>query len=276
MSDQNIFNQQQSPAAPAANNATPANTQVTSDPFADLLGSIKNERGEPKYKDVQTALEALKHSQEYIPQLKSAKEETDAKLAALAAEVERLKNIEQSVKELTQHNSQPQNTPAPAITEDAVAELVNRTLTAREKKLIAENNINSVVSKMQEKFGEEAGNLFYSKAAEIGMNKEQINQLASTSPTAVFKLFGIDSAAPTPQSSGNLTPSGSINTGAIKPPVNTFIGRNPNSMLVGATTSDLTAERENSKKLVEELHNKGLSTHDLTDPKVYFKHFGKS
>jgi len=53
--------------------ATPPqeNNPLPSDDLSTLLSGIKNERGEQKYKDVKTALEALKHSQEYIPEVKS-------------------------------------------------------------------------------------------------------------------------------------------------------------------------------------------------------------
>ena len=272
MPEHNIFNQSTTTDPVVATTANPQ----TVDPFADLLGSIKNERGEPKYKDVQTALEALRHSQEYIPQLKSQKEETDAKLAALAVEVERLKNIEQSVQQLTQQNDRAQGTPAAVgLSADDVANLVNQTLSAKEKQAIASANINAVVSQVQQAFGDKAGELFYTKAEELGMTKEQINNLAAQSPTAVLKLFGLEHK-PVQRTGAGAPPAGSINSNALTPAVNTFIGRNKDTMMVGATTADLRAESENSKKLVEELHSKGLTTYDLTDPKQYFKHFGQN
>lgn len=269
MSDQSIFTQGTTSADGAA--ATAPNTQ-SANPFADLLGSIKNERGEPKYKDVQTALEALKHSQEFIPQLKQDKEATEAKLAALAAEVERLKNIEQSVEKLTQQNSQQQQTPAAGISAEQVATMVNQTLTQREREVIQKANLTSVVSAVQQAFGADAEKTFYSKASELGMSVEEVNILAAKSPAVVLKLFGLDQKKTVQQSSSS---SGSVNTAAMQPNENTYIGRNNTTITVGATTQDLMQEQQNSKKLVEELHSKGLSTYDLTDPKTYFKHFGK-
>lgn len=268
---QTIFNQQ-TPSAASVDIATSTNVQ-SNQPFADLLGSIKNERGEPKYKDVQTALEALRHSQEFIPQLKQDKEATEAKLNALAVEVERLKNIEQSITQLTQQQQAQQQTTAPAsISEEAVANLINQTLSAKEKQALASNNLNTVVSKVQQAFGEDAEKTFYSKATELGMTAEQINSLAAQSPTAVLKLFGIE-GKPSNQTSGNPINQGSVNTAGLQPQVNSFISKNSNVAQVGATTAELQAECDNSKKLVEELHSKGMTTADLTDPKTYFKHF---
>lgn len=273
MSDQNIFQGTQATAAPDAADATAATTS-TAQPFADLLGLIKNERGEPKYKDVQTALEALRHSQEYIPTLKQEKEATDAKLAALAAEVERLKNIEQSITQLTQQQHDAQKTPAAGVTEEAVANLVNQTLTQREQAARKAANVSSVVTALTQKLGGEADKEFYKKAEELGMTAEQMNNLAAQSPTAVLKLFGLEGNKP--QSTPSIsTVQSTVNTAGLQPQQHSYVGRNANTVSVGATTQDLMAETQNSKKLVDELHAQGLSTYDLTDPKTYRKYFGK-
>lgn len=271
MSDQNIFNAGTQNPAPSGD-ATPQPGQ-TPQPFADLLGSIKNERGEPKYKDVQTALEALRHSQEFIPQLKQDKEATEARLAALSAEVERLKNIEQSITQLTQQQQAKPPTAAPAIAEDVVANLVNQTLTQRELAAKKAANINSVTTALTQKLGGEADKEFYKKAEELGMTAEQMNNLAAQSPTAVLKLFGLEGSKP--QSIPSSSPQSSVNTAGLQPQQHSYVGRNSNTVSVGATTQDLMAETQNSKKLVDELHAQGLSTYDLTDPKTYRKYFGK-
>ena len=265
--DANIFS-----STPAAGGeATPQNDSSNA-AYADLLGSIKNERGEPKYKDVQTALEALRHSQEFIPQLKSEKEKTEQQLAALSAEVERLKTLEQSIEQLNLQNRGNEGTPPASISKDDVASMVNATLTQREVAIKQKANQDAVAESVQKAFGDKAQETFYGKAKELGMSAEEINSLAAKSPTAVLKLFGIDKVV-TQQVTG-LPTGGSVNTTGITPHQDTYIGSNKNSALVGATTADLQAERENSKKLVEELHSQGLTTFDLTDPKVYAKRFG--
>ncbi|HET8689237.1 MAG TPA: hypothetical protein VFM18_21710 [Methanosarcina sp.] len=277
MSDnQNIFSNGNTPPG----NPQGIQQQVPNDqnnqPFADLLGSIKNERGEPKYKDVQTALEALKHSQQYIPELKSEAQKNEEQLTALQAEVERLRSVEQTVLQLTQQQQQLQQQPAPVpvIDETVVANLVNQQLTQRQIQDQHQSNLKSVVDTMQKALGAEAEKTFYAKAQELGMTAEQINSLAATSPVAVLQLFGLQGQ---PQIKSNVptAPTSSINTGGLTPPQQTYISRNIQLNQVGATTSELQAERDNSKKLVEELHSKGMTTYDLTDPKTFFKYFGK-
>ena len=65
-----------------------------------------------------------------------------------------------------------------------------------------------------------------------------------------------------------------MNTSGLAPHQETFVGRNKESAVMGATTEDMRRESDRSKKMVEELHAQGLSVHDLSDPKVYKKYFG--
>ena len=147
--DANIFS-----GTPATGGEVTPQNDSPNAAYADLLGSIKNERGEPKYKDVQTALEALRHSQEFIPQLKSEKEKTEQQLAALSAEVERLKTLEQSIEQLNLQNRGNEGTPPTSISKDDVTSLVNATLTQREVALKQKANLDSVVESVQKHFGD--------------------------------------------------------------------------------------------------------------------------
>ena len=65
MTDQLFTNSESTPTP------TPVTTTISDNPYADLLRNIKNEDGNQKYDTIQKALEALSHSQTYIPQIKS-------------------------------------------------------------------------------------------------------------------------------------------------------------------------------------------------------------
>lgn len=269
MSD-NIFNNIDSTTNQNQNSAD-ANAQPNQQQtqFADLLNSVRNESGQPKYKDIPTAIDALKHSQDYISQLKAEKERLAAELEASRVAAEKAKELEATITRLTSQQ-QPTQQPASVIPEEVVANVVQQALLKREAEATQTANISQVTSQMQQAFGAEAEKVFYAKAQEIGLTQVQINALAAQSPQAVLKLFGMDQK-PAPQTFSTTT--GSVNTTGITPNKESFIGRNKAQALVGATTSDLLAERESSKKLVDELHSQGLSVHDLTDPKVFNKYF---
>ena len=113
---------------------------------------------------------------------------------------------------------------------------------------------------------------FKTMAKEVGMSAAEINALAARNPKAALKLLGLDDVAP--NQTRNVPGNGSINTTGFTPPKDSAIGRNKNPVIVGATTEDLRLETQNAKAMVEELHSQGLSTYDLTDPKVFRKVFG--
>lgn len=274
MSDQtSIFeapNSATQPIPPSdTGNVTPP---VTSDPLADLLKDIKNEKGEPKYRDPLEALNGLKHAQEFIPQLKSQLTDKESEISRLREEVNRLKEVEASVAQLTQQQSTSPPTAATGVTEEQIADLVARTMTKKDNENLQKQNLATVVSTLQSVLGADAEKTFYAKAAEFGMSQEEINVLAATKPKAVLTMFGINgTTAPKAQSTPNNT--GGLNTAAFQPQQETFVGRNPRPALIGATQDDLKEASNRAKSMVEELQRNGLSINDLTNPKIYNKYF---
>lgn len=262
-----LFNQQGSGATP------PANQQGSNDPLATLLADIKNADGQPKYKDVNTALAALKASQEFIPSLQSQLEAEKARNAELAATAAKAAELERLVESLTKQP--PQSTPASQTQEvkpvDIRAE-VQAVLAAQQQAEVAKKNTDSVVAKVAQAFGAEAEKKFYEKAQEAGLSVAEINALAAKSPKAVFTLLGITD---TPQRPSNThAPTGSsINTSGFTPSPESLIGKNKQPVLIGATTQQVVDEVRRAKSMVEELDRNGMSINDLTNPKVFFKHF---
>lgn len=271
MSDQdNSIFENKDTQTPATNNGTGnAVNAPTDNSYADLLGLIKNERGEPKYKTVQDAFVALKHSQEYIPQLTTQLSQKDSELATARQEAAKIAELERSIEALTRKETPALETPSGGVTEEQIAELVNRTLTRKQGEDTQKSNLSRVVNEMQQKFGADAEKAFYTKATELGMSVQEFNKLAATTPLAVLNLLGVQ-AATKPQ---HTTQPAQFNTEAFQPQQNSFVGRNAKPMLIGATTQDMREEAVSAKKMVDELHAQGKTVHDLTDPKVYFKMF---
>jgi hypothetical protein len=272
VSDQtSIFNNQNQPtqANQDSGGASTSPNGNQSNQLADLLSSIKNDRGETKYKSVEDALNALKHSQDYIPQLSDKLRQQEQELAEAKAAAAKITELENTLKALTQQNNTPASQPAtPGLSEEQIASLVTQTLTRQQQAEVSKQNLSKVVSAVTSAFGEKSEEVFYGKAKELGMSVEDINALAARTPIAALKLLGLDNAGKPP------TPNqGSINTSAFQPTQETFVSKNAKPTLIGATSSDLREESINSRKMVDELHSQGLTVHDLTDPKVYFKHF---
>lgn len=271
--DTSIFNQGQPQATPANQNTNggvpPAQNN---DDLSTLLGAIRNERGEQKYRTVQDALNALKHSQEYIPELSQKLTQQEQELKAAREAAAKVAELERVVQALTQEKPQPDTPSQQGLTEDQVAELVTRTLSKRQQEELAKKNISSVTETVKQVFGEKAEEVFYSKAQEMGMSKEQFNTLAATTPKAVLKLLGIEDQQKVSSFSPTTT---SVNSAGFEPNKQTYIGRNTKPTLVGATYDDLREENRNAKRMVEELHAQGKTVHDLTSYAEYVKYFKK-
>lgn len=273
MSDHSIFNDNSSQDDQAGNpggTSTPTSSQATD--AATLLSSIKNESGEPKYKTVEEGLKALQHSQSFIEQLKREKAEADAKLTTLQKEADKIAELERTVQELIKGNGNqsPGATTPQTIDEASIAAVVERHLTATQQKALRDQNVSTVVKTLQEKFGKDASEKFYSKAQELGMTKAEMNELAAKSPVAVIQLFGLNVNPGRNTSAPNTS---SFNSSVLDSNKDTQIKANPKSTLVGATTHEIMEESRAAKAMVEELHAQGKSVHDLTNPKVYFATF---
>ena len=271
MTDQSsIFTSQNQEATPPVVPPSSNGENVPNNSLADLLSTIKNERGEPKYKDATEALNGLKHAQEYIPTLKQELSQKDIELQVLRAENQRLKSVEETVLELTQQRASQERQPtSQGLNAEQIAELVNQSLSQREAKVSQASNLQSVVASLQQSFGADAEKVFYDKAKELGMSVVEMNALAAKSPKAVLSMLNVKTEHKTVQPFSQ----GTVNTNAYQPKQDSFIGRNPKSALIGATTQDIQEASNRAKNMVTELHAAGMSVHDLSDPKIYNKYF---
>lgn len=236
-----------------------------------LLGEIKNENGQQKYNSLEDALKALKHSQEFIPQLKNENQTFQSKLESLQSEVEKLRGVEATVNQLLSNQSSTP-TSAPSLDENAITKLVQQTLSKREVEALQQANVTKVVQSVQAKFGTEAEKVFYTKAQELGMSIQQMNALAASSPAAVLNLLGVQSVEGQKQTMPSTVPPG-INTAGFQPKQDSYIGRNQKKVEIGATSRELSEELNASRKMIEELAQQGMSVDDLSNPRNYFKLF---
>jgi hypothetical protein len=271
MSDQtSIFdNQESGTTLPPSGTGNTDNVNTESE-LTNLLAGIKNERGEPKYKTLKDALVGLQNAQTYIPKLTDDLSQKDKEIERLRKEAERIAELENSIRSLTEKTDEAGKPPA-ALSEQTVAELVDRTLSQREQIAQAKINQKAVVNALVAKFGDKAEQTFNETAAELGMSVAELNVLAAKNPKLIFKTLGITQAAPPTQGS---TQTSSVNSSSFVPPTDSNVGRNKTPTLVGATSQELQAEQRRANQMVEELHKEGKSVHDFSDPKVYFKRFG--
>lgn len=259
------------PADPLVNPVVAQPNVSNVSPYANLLGSIVNEHGAPKYASVELALEGLRNAQEFIPGLKAQLTSKDAELEQLRAKAQEIETLKQAVAELT---SMSQNAPAPqapVFSEEKLAEFVNSQLTRRDQATTEKTNQRNVASRLEAVHGADAEKVFNAKALEFDMTPDALAQMSAKNPKAVLTMLGIKEA---PVQGTLFRPTtSSLNTAGLPPAQGSFIGRNPNPPVIGATHSEMLEASRRAALMVEEVHAQGLTLDALSDPKVYRKHF---
>lgn len=241
MSDTIFNNEKEAPSQEAS--PSPSND------FSDQLELIKNDKGERKYGTVEQALEALKHSQEFIPELKKEKEDLSGELEALRKQQEKIDSLTEIVSKLTAKEEPVVHQPQEAPQEQDVAQLVQEVLERNKATETQTSNTTAVATALGEMYGTKAEETFYGKATELGLSKEAINQLAATSPKAVLALFS-------KQSTPSLTKgTQGVDHNYVKPQEEGRLKASPSSIMAGASTGDLMAEMARHKAAIYAKHN---------------------
>lgn len=187
---------------------TPQSPQEHTNLFADQLKGIVDEGGRQKYDSPEKALEALRHSQSYIPQLKGQLTTYEQEIATLKAELAQRKSVEELIasrlapQEPT-HVSQPAQA---GLDEATILNLVNQTLTQTEDNKRRVTNLASVEAALVSKFGDKAKDALVSKAKELGVGMEKMKELAEEHPQLILSHFGPAKATVSPTTGGHYVP----------------------------------------------------------------------
>ena len=259
MTDQsNIFNQDKGNTDNSdASKSDASQSSVSQDSvFGDQLASIKNERGEQKYDDLSKALEGLKHSQEYIPQLKSQLEKQDAELAQLRELAAKQEAVEDVVSRLTASQSNA-DTSVQGLDEQGAAALFDQMLNQRNAAASAEANQVAVQKELVSKFGspEAANKAVMARATELGTTAENIGKIASENPKMALELFKDTKASPSGSPSASTVSSEALLSNQAP---SEGLKRPDKSLLAGATSRE---QMDFMKKIQEEVYRKhGIET----------------
>jgi len=230
--------------------ATPESSPASSNAFEDQLKAIRNESGEQKYDSLDKALDALKHSQEYIPELKNTLSQKDQELADLKAELEKRKAVEEVVEKLTaKEQVQQEITPqANTLDEQAVLNLMENYSKQKETQTLQQKNEASVSDALLAKFGDKTGEVLAAQANELGVEVSDLQDLSRKSPQAALKLFGLTGGnTPAPTATGS-----SVNISSSQP-AQEQLAPPEKSLLLGASAKE---QADYIAKVRESVHKK--------------------
>lgn len=248
-------------------------TTNSSSQFDTLLSGIRNERGEPKYRSVEDGLKALQHSQEHISNLTRERQQLQDEVNALRAKADEIASLKETVARLTQRQPEP----APRenqLDQEVLAQIVDSRLSFRQQEELKASNQRQVASKLSEVFGDKAKEVFYEKASQLDLPGEELEALAARSPKAVLKMFNIDGDGAHKQPQHSPAQS-KFSTENFQGRPSSLIGAETERIPLGGGESHYRNILENSRNMVQELHEQGMSVADLTNPAVYQKYFQK-
>ncbi len=195
----------QAPAAPEQTStapapAVPAAPAVTQDPYNDLLKGITTTEGAQKYGTVSDALNSITSAQSHISTL----EEENQRLREASTQSDAVDTILAKLNETS-----PADQPV-GLDENSVMQLVSTALRANDAQKTSTTNVAQVTAAMQTAHGDKAEQVFYAKAADLGISNEFMNELAAKSPKMVLEMFKA-----TTDTSHSLR--GDVNTTAMTP-----------------------------------------------------------
>lgn len=189
---------------------TPATPEPRQDVFADKLKEILNENGEPKYKDIATALDALKASQQHIRSIEQENKTYQEKLEEASAELERRKSVEEFADLLTK-NTDPQptsETPAQpeGLSADQIQQIIEGKLQEKEAAAQAAKNLSMVQEAVKQAHGEKAAEFLKNRAVELGMTVDELKDQSARNPRVALTLLDVKAVSSSPSSSTTTVP----------------------------------------------------------------------
>lgn len=162
---------------------------------AELLAMVGENK---KYGSVEAALKSIKPAQDHIAVLEAEARQLRERLK----ELEDKTYADQVKAALKDEDSQPAavtNTNTEVDINTLVKNSVNKVLSQAEAERQAKSKQKVVIDAAIKNWGADAESNLYSKALELGLSSNQINELSATSPEAALKLLGLEPAKPLSQ-----------------------------------------------------------------------------
>ncbi|NOQ73236.1 MAG: hypothetical protein GQ574_14610 [Crocinitomix sp.] len=159
--------------------------------FVDQLNAIQNENGEQKYKDIPTALAALGHSQQHITTLETDNSQKAQELSTLREELASKKSVEDFVSQLTNKQDPPSSSPnkEAGLDAQAVSDMIARQFQEANNKTSGDNNLQGVLQKLNELYGDKAGEIITSKATEFGTTASALETMSRENPAMAIAIL---------------------------------------------------------------------------------------
>jgi len=148
------------------------------------LGLILNEEGNQKYATAEEALKGSVHAQNHITTL-------EKELKELREKEDKDVGMEKIMEALKDRGKTTEDDKPSGITQEQLAETVTKLLKERDDVSTKTKNVATVIDTFNSLYGEKASETLYSKADDLGFNKDEINSMIATNPKAALKVLGV-------------------------------------------------------------------------------------
>lgn len=175
------------------------NNQPPSEPkefLPNLVGEGK------KFKDLESLAKSKWESDNYIKILEQRADQMREDFIELQKEANARANLSDLVGQL-QAKQTPPHEPLemkkpvePQIDMKKIDEMFSAKLDARDRVQTQTQNFNSVQAKMKEKWGSQYASTLQEQMDQLGLTKDDVNELAQNRPQLLIKTLGLDEVAP--------------------------------------------------------------------------------
>jgi len=186
--DKDIFNKEGETIIKVDDTTKPDDTSVTDKQVSDLLASIVQEDGSQKYASVGEALKGLAAAGGHISKI----EKENADLRGDLEGSESAKDILEQIKALKKDGDKTNVTTDSADVTKLVGELVPQLLSSIQENATKEDNLKLVIDKVEKVYGDKASEMFYAGGEKLGLSRDAMKDLASSTPAVVFKILGLN------------------------------------------------------------------------------------
>jgi len=184
MSDKDIFDEKNKPDESIITNDEQIKTDEKS--TDQLLNSLVNDDGTPKYKTVEEALVGAANAQKHIKTLES--DNTALKEKGNASD--KLDELLEAVKQ-SKDSGQDDNNVSTMNPEDVLG-IVKDYFSETKASETRTSNIKTVANAFKDRFGKDASEKLYGTAADLGFSRGEINSMIATNPNAALKVLGVE------------------------------------------------------------------------------------
>lgn len=207
MADQDLFEEEEN-NKPSDEPTKPTEEEKTGETPSgddDLLKTITNEDGTPKYKTREDFIKGAANAQEHIKTLES-------ELATLRAQGNPTEKLEELLEAVKSGGGKGEE--ASAMKPDDILNIVKDYFADVKAAETRENNITSVTSVFKNRYGKDASEKLYGKAADLGFSKSEINRMIATNPKAAMRVLGED--MPKAKPNDPVGGTGAVDTGHFR------------------------------------------------------------